>query len=547
MVRAKKGALSVGLTLAISCAPLALAGCSEEASARAEVTPAGPLGPVELLIRASVDVRGVRPTPDEVRAVLSDPGAVDALIDSFVDDPRFANRVRDVFADAFRTRIDYYPLGAADFGLSDEPAFQTSIAEEPLALAAWVAMNDRPYTDLVEAEITLSNELLASIWPQEALPADGGWLPEGFHLARYTDGRPHVGVLSQNGIFWRHTSTVDNANRGRSEALSRALLCTSWLERPIDFPKDVDLTDHDAIVAAVHENPGCTACHATLDPFASHLWGFMQPDPTPEVWPYYHPEGEHDWLTETKRPPGYYGVPTSGLADLGHHVARDPRFVMCAVRRFYGAFLGRPLTLSDDGAVLAHREAFLDSGLRLKALVRSVLGDAAYRGRSETSPYGGTPEAAAVKVASVASVATAIEALTGYRLGIYGRRGVDTDEALRGIAGGSDAGHPTEPSTGLVLVHQRLAEGAAAAVLDGLVTGPVSERLAGEDLSQRPSGAVLADLLLLVLSRVATPEGPEVAALSALWDDSLLASQSPRDAWVATLTALLADPELVLY
>lgn len=542
-----RSTLFAGLSLTALLGSLALGGCAEDAAPADDVTPAGPLGPVELLVRASLDVRGVRPTPDEVRAVLSDPGSVDPLIDSFVDDPRFANRVRDVFADAFRTRIDYYALGADDFGLSDDATFQASIAEEPLALAAWIAMNDRPYTDLVEAELTLSNELLASIWPQEALPADGGWLPAGFHLARYTDGRPHVGVLSQNAIFWRHTSTVDNANRGRSEALSRALLCTSWLERPIDFPKDVDLTDHDAIVEAVHENPGCTACHATLDPFASHLWGFMQPDATVAAWPYYHPEGEHDWLTETKRPPGYYGVPTGGLPDLGHLVARDPRFVMCAVKRFYGAFLGRPLTLSDDGAVLAHREAFLASGLRLKALVRSVLGDAAYRGRTEPSPYGGTPEAAAVKVANAASVATAIEALTGYRLNVYGRRGVDTDEALRGIAGGSDAGYPSEPSTGLVLVHQRLAEAAAAAVIDGLGSGPVAERLAAEDLSARPSGAALSDLLLVVLSRVVAPDGPEVAALSALWDDSLRVSQSPRDAWVATLTALLADPELVLY
>jgi hypothetical protein len=540
-------ALFAGLALAVSFGPFALGGCSEAAAPSDDVTPAGPLGPVEVLIRASLDVRGVRPTPDEVRAVLSDSAALEPLVDSFVDDPRFASRVRDVFADAFRTRIDYYALTAADFGLSDEPTFHASIAEEPLALAAWIAMNDRPYTDLVEAELTLSNALLASIWPQEALPADGGWLPDGFHLARYTDGRPHVGVLSQNGIFWRHTSTVDNANRGRSEALSRALLCTSWLERPIDFPKDVDLTDHDAIVEAVHENPGCTACHATLDPFSSHLWGFMQPSATVASWPYYHPEGEHDWLTETKRPPGYYGVPTGGLPDLGHLVARDPRFVMCAVERFYGALLGRPLTLSDDGALFTHREVFLASGLRLKALVRSVLGDPAYRGRSEASPYGGTPEAAAVKVASAASVATAIEALTGYRLNVYGRRGVDTDEALRGIAGGSDAGYPREPSTGLVLVHQRLAEAAAAAVVDGLGAGPIAERLATEDLAQPPSGAVLADLLLVVLSRVVAPEGPEVKALAALWDDSLLASQSPRDAWVSTLTALLADPELVLY
>lgn len=549
MVTLRRAFTALALSLALG-AVVTVGACSEEASPPADgVTEAGPLGPVEVLVRASLDVRGVRPTPEEVRAVLADPGALDPMVASFVDDTRFARAIADVFAKAFRTRVDYYGLFASDFGLSDEAAFHASIAEEPLALAAWIAMNDRPYTDLVEADVTLSNELLAAIWPVEAVApsAEDGWVPEGFHLARYTDGRPHAGVLSQNAIYWRHTSTIDNANRGRSEALSRALLCTSWLERPIDFPKDVDLTDHDAIVEAVHENPGCTACHATLDPFASHLWGFMQTNTIATEWPFYHVEGEHDWMTETKRPPGYYGSPTVGLADLGHAIARDPRFVSCAVERVYGAFLGRPLTLSDDGALLAHREVFLASGLHLKALVRSVLGDAAYRGRTAASPYGGAPEGAVLKTASAAAVATAIEGLTGYRLNVYGRRAVDTDEALRGIAGGSDAGYPTEPSTGLVLVHQRLAEGAAAAVIDGLGAGPVAERLASEDLAARPAPQVLADLLLLVLSRTALPEGPEVAALLALWDDAHRASSRPRDAWVATLTALLADPEMVLY
>ncbi|MCA9620895.1 MAG: DUF1588 domain-containing protein, partial [Myxococcales bacterium] len=98
---------------------------------------------------------------------------------------------------------------------------------------------------------------------------------DGLVRAHYVDGRPAAGVLATNAFFWRHRSTLENANRGRANAISRAFLCEDYLERPIDFPSDIDLSDADAIENAIDHNAACQACHATLDPLASHLWGFM--------------------------------------------------------------------------------------------------------------------------------------------------------------------------------------------------------------------------------------------------------------------------------
>ena len=48
---------------------------------------------VRLLSRTSLDLRGVRPTEAEIEAVETDPAALDGLVDSFLDDDRFPERL----------------------------------------------------------------------------------------------------------------------------------------------------------------------------------------------------------------------------------------------------------------------------------------------------------------------------------------------------------------------------------------------------------------------------------------------------------------------
>ena len=79
----------LGLALVTS-----LAACAVDAPA----PDAAALDARRRLIRASLDVRGIRPSLEELDQVKSDPDAVDGLVEGFVDHPGFARRVRAIFA-----------------------------------------------------------------------------------------------------------------------------------------------------------------------------------------------------------------------------------------------------------------------------------------------------------------------------------------------------------------------------------------------------------------------------------------------------------------
>ncbi len=518
-----------------------LLGCSEPDGEVPPVTAADvTLTEAQLLVRASLDVRGTRPTIAELEAVIADPSTLDATIADFVDDPRFLDRLRSMFAPGFRTRIDDYPVGR-----EASPGASAAIGEEPLDLLATIVANDRPYSDLVLADYTVVREELLDLWPLEPASADVTPLP-GTLVARYTDGRPHAGVLSSNAMWLRHPSTLENANRGRANALTRALLCESFLDRPIDFPTDVDLSDSETIRQAIREEPACTSCHSTLDPLASYLWGFMdEGGEDPAALATYEPIRERDWVRYTGRAPGFFGTPGDGLVNLGLQIARDERFVRCGVERVYRGMLGRDAELSDDGAIAEHRDAFVNSDLDVKALVRSVLADPRYRGTRTPSAFGGQPEPVELKTITPDQLSSDLQALTGYRMTFEDRDALRLDAGLRAVAGGSDQGDAALPSTGLALVHRRLAEAAAVAVVDGVVEGGIVRPLVGS-FERPPTGEELSRLVLATSSQVIGPEGPEVDALLALWTDAEAITDAPT-AWKAVLTALLSDPARLVY
>ncbi|MCA9709177.1 MAG: DUF1588 domain-containing protein [Myxococcales bacterium] len=510
-----------------------------------------PLSATELLVRASLDVRGIRPTAEELAAVEADPARVDAMIDAFVDDPAFALRIKDLFAGAWRTRIDGYPLPVEDYDVGLESPLHAAMGEEPLDLLAYIVLNDLPLTYLLRAEDTFVDPLLLDVWPLEPLePEPGTTLPAGVVRARYADGRPLAGVLSMNAVFWRHSSTVENANRGRANALSQALLCQSYLDRPIDFPTDLDLTDSESIRHAIATNVACQGCHATLDPLASYLWGYMYPQ-TERPEADYAVEQERAWEIHTDARPAFFGQPGERMVDLADHVAGDERFVACAVRRVYEGMMGRPAELADEGALAEHRERFLSDGLSLRALVRSVLADPGYRGRAWTPRFGGEPQPVAAKVAPVSVLAGSLTDLSGYALTFAGRPAVRLDLALRRLAGGSDRGDTQSVSTGAVLVQRRLAEAGATHAVEAALAGQAAggrldAYLASVDLAAAPRPADLVALVRLARSRTRAEDDPEIAALRAVWDD-VAALATPRDAWIAVVTATLADPDHLVY
>lgn len=546
----------------LPCAVALLLACGGEAPAD-KATPGAmteadipALAPAALLSRISLDLRGTRPTLEELAAVQADPAALDGLVAAMVDDPRFGVRVRQIYAEIYLTKADYYYISAAQFGLEDDIGFARAVGEEPLRVVERIATEDLPYTEVVTGDWTVANELLASIAPLD-YPAGG----EGWQVAHYTDGRPAAGVLATNGLWWRYTSTDSNANRKRANQVSRILLCNDYLSRPITFDRNIDLLDEQAVADAIHENPACVNCHTSLDPIAAYFFGFWAYDYTSalEVRAY-HPDREHLYASYLDTSPAWYGAPGASLADLGQQIAGDPRFPECAVEQVYRALLRRDPTLDDTNPLVAHREAFLAGELRLKPLFLSVVADARYRAAPVDDPATEALGAVPMKLLTVDQLASSVEDITGFRWDYAGYDMLDNDTVgLRTLAGGVDGQTVTEsatsPSATLLLVQERLAEAAASHVVTTESALPQADRalfteIDGTETPESGRDAMVAQiqrLHLRLFGHTIAADGPEVEGNLGLWSELYAADGDAGAAWRGLLSALLRDPDFVLY
>ncbi len=495
---------------------------------------------VTVYARASLDLRGVRPSLAETRALLEDPSGLDAALAALPDDPRFGWQLALHFAPVWQTRADESDVATREAAVPDRGALLASTGEEPLRLVAWIADHDLPWTDIVRAEGGVGDEVLAASWPVD-YPADA----TGWQWVHATDGRPSAGVLSSTGMWWRYTSTYGNANRGRANALSRILLCNDLLEHPVAFDPALDLTDEDAVQDAIHNDVACVSCHSGVDPIGAYLWGFYTEffDATTE-WARYHPERETLWQ-DFGTPPGYHGRTGQGggLDELGVFLASDPRLVSCIVQRTREALLQRPMTRDDDPALLRHREALLAGGVTLRALVRDLLKDPDYRAlEGAAAPW---------KQLRADTWASAVEDLTGWNFAIGGKSVFREDLAgLRSLAGDSRAIAVSTPTPTMVEVHARWAHAAArhAAETDARAEAPrlfTRARFDGAD-DEPTLRAQIVELHLRVLSEVVAEDAPVVDAAMELWRAGYL-DGGPVEAWARVLEALLRDPAFVVY
>jgi hypothetical protein len=157
-------------------------------------------------------------------------------------------------------------------------------------------------------------------------------------------------------------------------------------------------------------------------------------------------------------------------------------------------------------------------------------------------------------------LATQVEALTGFTWTSNGYDMMRTDAVGVGnLAGRADgfrmSRHTSSPNTTLLLVQERLAQaGAVHAIQTEMAQAQKNRTLFTEadlslpvDADHDAAVAQLQALHLRVLSRRVEADGPEVAANLALWEELYAADENPTLAWAGVLTALLRDPDFILY
>ncbi len=497
-----------------------------------------------ILSRASLDLRGVRPTDDELAQVEEDPAQLDVLLDNYLADDRLEEQVQELFTDVFLTRTDAYLINTFSFPIhqQEQDRLQRESGEEPVRIVARVVAEDRPIDEIVTADWTLSNELLAKVFPVDR---DDG---RGWQEARYTDGRPAAGVLSTNGMWWRYDSTFSNANRKRANAVSRILLCDDYLTRPVNFDRTVNVLDEEAIENSLRDNEACASCHDSLDPLASYFYGFSWYAYGGDEVTLYHPSRELGWVARTGMAPAYQGVPGSNLEDLGASIAEDPRFEMCMVRRVAEGLLGRGV---DPDHLTPHREALRDAGGTLRPAMRSVVDSPAYRAATDDGVDGGAMPA---KLAAPALMASQVEELTGFRWTNYGANDLLTSDLLGylTLAGGADGYSVSEradrPTPTVLLVHERLAEAAASHTVRTFAEGGGVRWMDRLDLDWRPETDRSAmEEALTTAQRRALGHAESTGELLALWETLHALDNDPELAWIGVLSAILRDPDALLY
>ena len=555
------------------------------------------LTPEAHLMRVAVALRGARPTPAELAAVRADPSAIAGIVDTYLAAPEFGAMVRDVWNEALLLRVDVgrFVLPAvgplADRGTEAE--YLREVSEEPLRLIEYVAVNDRPFSEIVTADYAIASELAIAVWGATPLAADAGaQLPAGWKKVAWDSGQPMAGILSSGALWLRHPSNGTNNHRGQAELVSESLLCSGFLARDVPLFNNIDLSDEEVVKTALTTDPGCVSCHQTLDPLASHFFGFPKISSgnvrksyegdtcaRPErgfCYPLteYREKQAGLWRKRTGRAPNFFGLPSQDLRTLAAQIAEDPRFSMCAARRFYGYLMQVDPGDLPDASAAALQDVFIAGGLQVKPLIKAIVLSDDFRavgarqgsaaaglvGRKTTRPeqmerliadltgftWMATPGAGvgkgagklAKKVSSFGEVALLSTDRFGYRA----------------MAGGVEGFQVTEPSFAYnptrMLVQQTLAAEAAAHVVEQDFAAAKGQRrlLQQIDEADTAAPAVRAQIAALyerVLGERVAADSPEVDAAHALFKRGL--ADGPRRGWSLLVAALLQDPQVAYH
>jgi len=512
------------------------------------------LEPREQLIRLSVDLRGVHPSESDLQLVDENPALYTDFVERYLQDPRFPDQITDRFHVQYLTRTGDLAVDAdvEAFGL-EEDEVAASLAEEPLALIRQIVAEDLPYEQVVLADYTMADPITAWMWGIERPVVEddtGEFLP-----SHYVDGREHAGVLTMTTLWTRYPSAGVNGNRHRANAVSRILLCDDYLARPVSFAR----TQIDALTSGdpedvIRETPTCQSCHSSLDPLAAHFYGFWwEVDGDFREQTTYRPEDEPLWRDHADKPPGYFGRPTQGIRELADQIAEDQRLRQCAVKTVFEGLTQRT-TSDEDWAELAPHRAAFESGV-IRDLVRSIVLSEGYRAGADEH------DRVTLKMVSPATLESIVYQKTGYRWTMDGRKALSANvNGLAVLGGGIDARfvtHPShDPSVGMVLIQERLAQAAAQAVaahdLDPEREGEaVLLALVNLDMTPESHPAEFAqqiNALYLEITGIPLPEGdPQPEALVDLWKRAYSVEGSKEMAWSAVISVVLRDPRLLFY
>jgi hypothetical protein len=352
-----------------------------------------------VLAKASVLFAGRNPNTAEATAVnQGGEAALRQTIRSYMQGAAFDRFLEDVGDTHFLTpgvlvrgmggysATDWPSAGAVlgANGVTQEPQavrnrFDAAVRREGTELMKYIVKNDRPYTEMVTANYTLTNGVMARFLNATVQGSfvnaedDTEWRPATLPEQRLGGAREHAGVLSTQAWLSRFPTTDTNRNRHRINVLMKQFLATdatALAMRPVEATQTFKVP--------TVENPACSACHTTIDPMAAGFQNWNEANrflpvrtnnidhalpasyrsnnyPKDAANMAYFKSGDN-WFRDghapgygtTAMPGGFTGNKTA-LQFLGQQVAMDPRFALGAVQFWYEGLFGRdPLKQPQD-------------------------------------------------------------------------------------------------------------------------------------------------------------------------------------------------------
>ncbi|MEC7985310.1 MAG: DUF1549 domain-containing protein [Myxococcota bacterium] len=505
-----------------------------------------PLDDAALLRRISLDLRGTLPSLEELQSVES--GGLEEQIERYLQDPLHEERLVHIFNQWFKTKVDHYNLSYRDYHLPEEleyPLIRAS-GEEPLRLLASIAASDRPWTDSLAVNYTVSNELLQTIWPLSFLESEGVW-----RKAAYTDGRPPGGVLMTNGLWWRYYTTPNNYSRSRAMVLSELFLCENYLHRPIKFSAPA-LLDRESLNEFIRTDPACIGCHSTLDPIAASLFGFWWFDlyDTAEL-SRYHPEREHLGAYYLEQEPAWFGTPISSPADLGPLVAADPRFTKCTAKRITEILWHRQIEVEDFEHLQIIHDAFEASEWNFASLLKKIMQTHRYQAGAplETLSDEEARKQSTHRLLSVDQLQSVLSQIGGLDWTYEGFDQFQNDIiGYRILLGGFDGvltqAPAKNPNISQQIAIKRLAQATAKIIIDQHWNEQPVPILQGYNLQELRSDSedFSAFLMRLHLQLYAQEPTPERIELDRLYWEEIASQSDEKQAWISLISLSIRDP-----
>lgn len=254
----------------------------------------------------------------------------------------------------------YSELGTTDVFDSKRSVLK-SLSRQAAGIATAVAVENYPYTKILAPGLTAVDGILAVFLQQkfqididklhlnESLQRQLKSIPASqskFSLVYTGNAYETAGVLTTFGWLRRYEK-----NRTRANQLYERLMCRKFTsELPRVFPQDP---------GNLRTTPGCSGCHATLDPLADFfaVWG--------EGGALYSPVGA---VKQTS----FIGKSGTSLADLSNIIAGDEAFAACTVNHAFEWLMGRKFRQGESTLRQSLTDYFIGTNYSFKELMFAI-------------------------------------------------------------------------------------------------------------------------------------------------------------------------------